>query len=1291
MCAVVCLVAGGAAFAADTIDLRVTYGSVEGEVALQWAGGGVPFGVFRSANPINVGDPANQIGQTSATQWSDLPPNARIIYYVVLGPHCPAGLIPCGGACVDPLTDAQNCGGCGIGCDDNSACTRDLCSGGTCRRVDRAACANTDGGCGPLGCGACGFAAVYPGCPNPDTDGDGLGDTWEDAGAIDIDCDGDYDSNDVTIPDANALVKDVYLRIGWMGSAPNEPDPEGHRPSDQAIQRVVAAFAGSHLSKRPVRCDPSAPACPLGYSCSAQDFVCLPMCNTGPDCPTGVCVGGMCRERRLHVDIAPGGIPHRDVLSIGPVQPACVTGGDISKGVDFYDIKAQVFDPKEALFKRFGVFGHSLTCDSVSTCGDPNCHGAGTPAAAMDGSGGAEIGGNDFSASLGGFRLALDAPTKSLQEAGALMHELGHNLGLRHRVQGGAGTPVIPRQPNHISVMDHSYIFGIPGALTPGSVTPSPDPGWWRVDFSHSALATLDELNLSETQGVGPGHPPAYSTDLIRYLSPGFGEGTRFGSTLAGQPINWKVDDPVLSSPVQVNINDDPVGGPPSDVMQGAEDWSRLEYAFQCRPGFADGGTTGEWEDQEIDPSTAARYDLLLPPLAPGIDVERPCIDLGNNTVVPVTLFGSADFDVQQIVLTSLRLAEAPTVDASMSDKNGDGYLDLTALVRSADMVLTAGDMLAVARGKTLEGRTLLGEDQVHVASPPETCGFTCPLGTGDCNGMASDACETNLAGAQSNSPDLFGGGDVRAGYARVPVVTHCGGCYIGCDDGNPCTTDLCVPAQGLGECRHYDRAQCSEARCAGYPGVEPECASAMDADADGLPVEWETPQTDPYSLAMQSAGVDLNCNGEIGDADGDLIWHEPPAGDSRKDIYLEIDIMSNADGTGRLNDPILGVFPEGANPHPPPVHPSTGKSAVQEVREAFTRAGVTLHVDPVLSEVAHHQIIYLSGLSPNLTCSELVDSTTGEPSVSLDSFKDTYSDPRRRLGYHYAISGHNSCSEFAESSPLGSPSMDGSGTAEIGGNDMIISLANSRYYKQQFCVDSNGDGVSDAISCCSPLDCCLGDETNWDPGCGTILPIRATPYSCEGAAGFEVCVSGAHKLLRFQEWAGTLMHELGHNLGLCHGGIADVTNEQPCGVATNYAPNNISTMNYTFQLSGIFHDRHDLIDEFGNIIVDTVPPRRLDFSRGVELSLDEACLDETQGLGIDTWPWSGDRSRYYCGSNAVLIRSGPVDWNCDGDIDTGCVSADINNDGITFGLLPSVNEWGNLFYGFQCLASSYD
>jgi hypothetical protein len=50
---------------------------------------------------------------------------------------------------------------------------------------------------------------------------------------------------------------------------------------------------------------------------------------------------------------------------------------------------------------------------------------------------------------------------------------------------------------------------------------------------------------------------------------------------------------------------------------------------------------------------------------------------------------------------------------------------------------------------------------------------------------------------------------------------------------------------------------------------------------------------------------------------------------------------------------------------------------------------------------------------------------------------------------------------------------------------------------------------------------------------------------------------------------AGTFMHELGHNLGLHHGGADDV----------NYKPNYISVMNYLFQLNGIFVNKGAAFD----------------------------------------------------------------------------------------------------------------
>ena len=70
---------------------------------------------------------------------------------------------------------------------------------------------------------------------------------------------------------------------------------------------------------------------------------------------------------------------------------------------------------------------------------------------------------------------------------------------------------------------------------------------------------------------------------------------------------------------------------------------------------------------------------------------------------------------------------------------------------------------------------------------------------------------------------------------------------------------------------------------------------------------------------------------------------------------------------------------------------------------------------------------------------------------------------------------------------------------------------------------------------------------------------------------------------------SGTFMHELGHNLGLNHGG------NEPL----NFKPNYISVMNYMFQLD-LWYLR-----------------RPLDFSEGKRDPLFEANLDENMGIGI--------------------------------------------------------------------------
>jgi len=143
-------------------------------------------------------------------------------------------------------------------------------------------------------------------------------------------------------------------------------------------------------------------------------------------------------------------------------------------------------------------------------------------------------------------------------------------------------------------------------------------------------------------------------------------------------------------------------------------------------------------------------------------------------------------------------------------------------------------------------------------------------------------------------------------------------------------------------------------------------------------------------------------------------------------------------------------------------------------------------------------------------------------------------------------------------------------------------------------------------------------------------------------------------------EEAGTLMHELGHNLGLSHGGSL-----QDAGV--NYKPNYPSVMNYFWQTTGVAKS--------SNLAL-------LDYSEGTLDSVDENSLDEHGGLGPD--PFASDIAvKWRCPSSQ---RRGPlpsafdVDWNCNGAIDAGSPAIDVNASS-TLTVLRDHDDWSSLVY----------
>jgi hypothetical protein len=122
-----------------------------------------------------------------------------------------------------------------------------------------------------------------------------------------------------------------------------------------------------------------------------------------------------------------------------------------------------------------------------------------------------------------------------------------------------------------------------------------------------------------------------------------------------------------------------------------------------------------------------------------------------------------------------------------------------------------------------------------------------------------------------------------------------------------------------------------------------------------------------------------------------------------------------------------------------------------------------------------------------------------------------------------------------------------------------------------------------------------------------------------------------------------TIVHELGHNLSLRHGGNSNC----------NFKPNYNSVMNYQFQFPGADNN----CDGAGNGV--------LDYSRGLNAPLNENQLVESNGI---------------CNGQAI-------DWNNSGAINASPVSFDINDDGAINNCFDDVSalndndDWAQVYF----------
>ncbi len=183
------------------------------------------------------------------------------------------------------------------------------------------------------------------------------------------------------------------------------------------------------------------------------------------------------------------------------------------------------------------------------------------------------------------FVETLHSDTAAGPRAGTIMHELGHNLGLRH-----GNIDHENYKPNHLSIMSYSNQFDW---LLKGGAP--------YLDYERFVLGSLNETALNEAAGLtntGTGGDTAISTYGVRWWTAGNG---RVKNTGANAAVNWNNTAPSNQNPVSVDINNgdgDPVNK--STLVTGQSEWANIVY---------DGGQIGAGKT-----ARERRKTLPLPP-----------------------------------------------------------------------------------------------------------------------------------------------------------------------------------------------------------------------------------------------------------------------------------------------------------------------------------------------------------------------------------------------------------------------------------------------------------------------------------------------------------------------------------------------------------------------------------------------------------------------------------------------------------------------------------------------------
>jgi uncharacterized repeat protein (TIGR01451 family) len=478
------------------------------------------------------------------------------------------------------------------------------------------------------------FVITVSGTDCTDSDGDGLLDAWEKNG---YDADGDgIPEVDLPAMGARSDRKDLFLEIDYL----NAPGGHTHGPVQAAVQTVVQAFA-------------NAPVPNLDGTQGIQLHI-----DTGPLFGAGVKTGV--------TSTTPNGVTGTFGDYGGGGEAIDESSNSIvdfdgpfvgNPGISFFSIKSMNTN-RDNIF-RYMLFVHQTNarlalndCTSGQAKGIPGVNFI------------VSLGGTDGSGNLcwGADALGQSVGTQG-QQAGTLMHEFGHTLGLRH-----GGNDNINNKPNYLSVMSYRRILPGTNASEQSCGVPAIGSLPGGCDYSRIALAQLNENSLDECQGWDTG---ALGAGAIDWNGDGITQGAtncQPPNTTNGGPFNINLD---TSNDTNGNGRQD-AGEPPvfTSQMTGFNDWNAIVYNFRTVFDFTTAGETtpDEPDSKTLDAVREAEEEQMRPRLAvtkTGPGSARPGDTLSYAVTVTNLL---ADF------------ARGPAINVVLSDTKPDASIETSAI-----------------------------------------------------------------------------------------------------------------------------------------------------------------------------------------------------------------------------------------------------------------------------------------------------------------------------------------------------------------------------------------------------------------------------------------------------------------------------------------------------------------------------------------------------------------------------------------------------------------------------------